>query len=97
MQDQKLAGYLIAHGALLVIIMNVMRKSDPTLIETVKKEFDTYLGTRVGKNSPLDDKILVEARRELMNMLDSVEAPGPLDFRLPKMQPKTFWQKLFGV
>jgi hypothetical protein len=64
MDDQKLGGYLVARGALLALLLDKVTKADPNFLSNAQKEFDTYLGTRVGKNSPLDDTVLVEARAQ---------------------------------
>lgn len=95
MDDQKLGGLLLAHGALLALLVDHAAKVDPQFLANIRKEFDTYLGTRIGKNSPLDEQVLVEARTQVMNVIEAVTSPGPLDLPIPKTESKSFWQRLF--
>jgi len=97
MRDVEIGGFLTAHAILVAMLIDHTRKTDPKFIENIKKEVDHYLGTRVGVNSPPDDEVLVEARKALMSILESVSAPGPLDLAaLPKTARTSWLQSLFG-
>jgi hypothetical protein len=97
MRDVEVGGFLTAHGMLIAMLIDHIRKTDPRFIESIKKEVDHYLGTQVGENSPPDDEVLVQARKALMSILESVTAPGPLDLAaLPKTVRTSWLQRLFG-
>ena len=97
MKDVEIGGYFVAHGMLLAILVDHIRKTNPKFIEDAKKEVDHYLGTRVGKNFPPDDQVLVEARKTFLGLLEATTTPGPLDLEaLPKPARTSWLQGLFG-
>jgi hypothetical protein len=71
-------------------------KAEPSFLSNAIKELDTYLGTQIDKNSPLDDEVLVEARAQFINILEAVKSPSPVNLPLPKTHARTFWQRLFN-
>jgi alcohol dehydrogenase class IV len=95
MDDQKLAAYLVAHGSLLALLIEQVTKANPNFIADAQKEFDTFLGTKINKTSPIEDEVLVEARVQLVNILEAVKLPGPLNLPIPRTE-RTFLQRLFG-
>jgi hypothetical protein len=96
MDDYKLAGYLIAHGVLLALLVEHAKKVDAAFIASARKQFNTYLGTRVGKDSPLDNTILVEARAFFQEILEAVETPGPLEIDMPSAPKQTIRRKFLN-
>jgi hypothetical protein len=86
------AGHLFAHAVLLGLLVDKVKKSDPTFEDFARRYFDTYLGQyfeKVGSATPME----MEARK-MFNVM--ISAPiGTTPQAAPIRVEKPTWRRRF--